>query len=130
MSFTRPDLPRLRHAVGAYAARLGVVGPRRGALLLAVNEVTDNVIRHAGGRGRLCLYREGRSVRCRVADDGPGFDLARVLGTAPDPARATGWGLWTVRELMDGLGVAPAHAHAPGPDAGRGAVVTLTVTLI
>ncbi|WP_050514465.1 ATP-binding protein [Streptomyces rimosus] len=122
--FTSADLPSLRVLMGAYAARLGLAGRRRDALLLSANELADNAIRHAGGGGRLALYRSGPLVCCRVSDSGPGFDASVIPECAPGLGSATGWGLWTVRQLTDGLEI----GRGDGGRA-RGAVVTCCVRL-
>ncbi|MFF3276281.1 ATP-binding protein [Streptomyces chrestomyceticus] len=123
--FTSADLPRVRGVLGEYAARLGLAGNRRNALLLSANELADNAIRHAGGGGLLTLYRRGALVCCRVSDSGPGFDLSVIPERPPGLAESTGWGLWTVRRLTDGLEVGPGS----GPGA-RGAVVTCCVQVV
>ncbi|KAA6214634.1 ATP-binding protein [Streptomyces albofaciens JCM 4342] len=122
--FTSAGLPRLRVLTGAYAAHLGLAGRGREALLLSANEVADNAIRHAGGGGRLALYRDGPLVCCRVCDDGPGFDPSVVPERAPGLGSPTGWGLWTVRQLTDGLEIGRGDG-----DRSRGAVVTFWVRL-
>ncbi|MEV5595859.1 ATP-binding protein [Streptomyces sp. NPDC052496] len=123
--FGPADLPRLRVALGAYATRLGLAGRRRNALLLSANELADNAIRHAGGGGLLRLYRRGALVCCRVSDSGPGFDLSVIPDRPPELGSTTGWGLWTVRQLTDGLEIAPGSGPRP-----RGAVVTCSVRLV
>ncbi|MEF3112381.1 ATP-binding protein [Streptomyces chrestomyceticus] len=123
--FTSADLSRLRVVLGEYAARLGLAGNRRNALLLSANELADNAIRHAGGGGQLTLYRRGALVCCRVSDNGPGFDASVIPERPPGLEESTGWGLWTVRRLTDGLEVGPGSA--PGA---RGAVVTCCVRVV
>ncbi|OKI10352.1 hypothetical protein A6A06_05770 [Streptomyces sp. CB02923] len=123
--FTSADLSRLRVVLGAYAARLGLAGRRHDALLLSANELADNAIRHAGGGGFLKLYRRGALVCCRVSDSGPGFDASVIPERPPGLGSSTGWGLWTVRQLTDGLEVGPGSGSRP-----RGAVVTCCVRLM
>ncbi|UNO40487.1 ATP-binding protein [Streptomyces sp. MST-110588] len=118
--FTAVDPPRLRARIGEYAARWGLSGRRRGGLLLSVNEVVDNAIRHAGGGGHLRLYQEDGLVRCRVSDHGPGFDASVIPSCAPPLDSTSGWGLWTAQRLTDGLEITSCA---------EGAVVTLSVLL-
>ncbi|MFH8745720.1 ATP-binding protein [Streptomyces rimosus] len=122
--FRSADLPRLRVLIGSYASRLGLAGHRRDALLVSANEVADNAIRHAGGGGRLALYRDGLLVCCRVSDSGPGFDASVIPDRAPKLGSAAGWGLWTVRQLTDSLEIGRGVGGRP-----RGAVVTFCVRL-
>jgi anti-sigma regulatory factor (Ser/Thr protein kinase) len=111
MRFTAADLPILRLRVADAGAAAGLDQARCDELVLAVYELACNAILHGGGGGGLLLSREGDSVRCRVADDGPGF-----VGTA---ARCGG-GLWLAEQLTDAIEI------DGGPEA-DGAVVTLMV---
>jgi anti-sigma regulatory factor (Ser/Thr protein kinase) len=73
---------------------------------LLVSELVTNAIRHAGLRDdeliKLVVVSGDRVLRIEVYDPGPGFEP-----TEPerDPARASGWGLYLVRELSDRWGV-------------------------
>jgi anti-sigma regulatory factor (Ser/Thr protein kinase) len=63
-------LVALRRLVSEFAATAGL-GPDRGAdLLLAVNEVAANTIRHTGGPGVLRIWRDGGAVVCELRDSG------------------------------------------------------------
>ena len=80
-------------------------------LRLLVSELVTNAVRHAGlGRGdriRLRVVVRERHVRVEVVDPGRGFTLRQPK---PDPARASGWGLYLVDELADRWGVDGAGA--------------------
>jgi two-component sensor histidine kinase len=112
MGFTGADLPRLRLRVGDAAAAAGLDESRCEELVLAVYELASNAILHGGGGGSLLLSRVDGSVRCRVADDGPGFV------DAAEP----GGGLWLARQLTDAIEIDGGAANGGG-----GAVVTLMV---
>jgi anti-sigma regulatory factor (Ser/Thr protein kinase) len=75
-------------------------------LRLLVSELVTNAVRHAGlGRGdsiRLVVDVRARAVRVEVHDPGRGF---APRPPRPDPARASGWGLYLVEELADRWGV-------------------------
>jgi anti-sigma regulatory factor (Ser/Thr protein kinase) len=75
-------------------------------LRLLVSELVTNAVRHAGlrrgDRIRLVVRVGDRDVRVEVHDPGRGF--AR-RPPSPDPARASGWGLYLVEELADRWGV-------------------------
>jgi signal transduction histidine kinase len=81
----------------------------------AVAEALENVRRHAGtGCARLVLRTEGDAVHVEVADDGRGFDPARV-----GPLR---FGLaWSVHDRMQAVG----GRAAVESETGRGTVVRL-----
>ncbi|MFK8848342.1 ATP-binding protein [Streptomyces sp. Ac-502] len=59
---------------------------------------------------------------CCVSDSGPGFDVSVIPERPPQLSSPTGWGLWTVRQLTDGLEVGPGSGPRP-----LGAVVTCCV---
>jgi anti-sigma regulatory factor (Ser/Thr protein kinase) len=75
-------------------------------LRLLVSELVTNAVRHAGlGRSdriRLLVDVRDRHVRVEVHDPGEGFT---PRAPEPDPARASGWGLYLVDELADRWGV-------------------------
>jgi anti-sigma regulatory factor (Ser/Thr protein kinase) len=97
----------------AAAARLALDGLGEGVppgrlrdLRLLVSELVTNAVRHAGlrrgDRIRLVVAVRGRDVRVEVHDPGHGFT---PRAPKPDPARASGWGLYLVDELADRWGV-------------------------
>lgn len=73
-------------------------------------EALTNVERHAGAsRVRVVLEVAGRTVRLVIADDGRGFDPARI-----DRPASGGIGLRNMRERIEHLGGQLAIASAPG----------------
>lgn len=91
-------------------------------VLMAVGEVVANACRH----GRVdtkpgvvelhCDRREGL-VAIRICDDGPGFDVGRVMESGvPDVLSQGGRGFFLMRQLMDKVDVESDHS---------GTVVTL-----
>jgi anti-sigma regulatory factor (Ser/Thr protein kinase) len=93
-----------RRAVSTLRER--VPAQRLDDLRLLVSEVVTNAIRHSGaGPGEgvgLRIVVTGSTVRVEVRDRGPGFIFRRA---SPDPARASGWGLYLVAELADRWGI-------------------------
>ena len=75
-------------------------------LRLLVSELVTNAVRHAGlgcgDRIRLLVDVRERRVHVEVHDPGRGFT---PRAPKPDPARASGWGLYLVDELADRWGV-------------------------
>jgi len=73
---------------------------------LMVSELVTNAIRHAGLSADdaivLVVVVGGDGLRIEVRDPGPGFEPREP---APDLGRASGWGLYLVRELADRWGV-------------------------
>jgi anti-sigma regulatory factor (Ser/Thr protein kinase) len=122
--FAREDVPKLRLRITECAAQVGLEEPRRSDFVLAVHEVACNAIEHGGGEGRLLLYRSGGALRCRVADNGPGFSEDVIPPEPPGLLSGEGGrGLWLTRQLTDRLEIAAGAAGA------MGAVVTLVVAL-
>jgi anti-sigma regulatory factor (Ser/Thr protein kinase) len=100
LAFGRLDLAQLRALVSqqALAAHFGY--DQVADLVLAVNEVATNSVRHAGGRGQLRVWRKDDELICEVRDHGHIADpLAGRL--RPDPAAPAGRGLWMVNQLCD-----------------------------
>lgn len=100
LEFSRDDLGRVRRVAGELAREAGLEDPRLADLVLAVNELAANSMRHAGGRGRLRVWREEDTLLCEVADEGHIADpLAGRLRQAH--GHGGGRGLWMVNHLCD-----------------------------
>jgi anti-sigma regulatory factor (Ser/Thr protein kinase) len=93
-----------RRAIDGFSARVPERRLRDGRLL--VSELVTNAVRHAGlaanDRIHLLVQVRGAVMRVEVRDPGSGF-VRRP--TPPDPARASGWGLYLVDELSDRWGM-------------------------
>lgn len=104
--FDGGSVTRIRHAVVKSAANAGLSGQQLDDFVLAVNELTTNAVRHAGGRGEIRLWSAGDAVFCEVADDGEGIPRGRVDGAdRPGPSATGGWGLWLARRLCDDVSI-------------------------
>jgi anti-sigma regulatory factor (Ser/Thr protein kinase) len=99
-----------RRALDGFADH--VPEPRMRDVRLLVSELVTNAVRHAGlapgDRIRLIVAVVAGSLRVEVHDPGSGFELRPPK---PDPARASGWGLYLVEELADRWGM---DGGAPG----------------
>lgn len=93
-------LPSLRAAVARRADRAGLGPQRREDLVLAVNELATNSIRHGGGAGTLTIWETAAALVCQVTDGGR---LADPLAgrVAPRPGQAGHYGLWLVHRMCD-----------------------------
>ena len=85
-------------------------------VLMAVGEVVANACRHGradSGRGRVqlqCGRRDHGVVVC-ISDDGPGFDVDRILHAGvPDVLSQGGRGFFLMRQLMDKVDVQSDHS--------------------
>ena len=100
VEFAAGSLYLLRQAVAA-----GMGEARAQDVVLAVNELASNAIRHGAGRGRLRMWDQDGAVCCQVEDAGRAPRGGRP-GAGAGPG-AAGWpyvhghGLWVVRLLAD-----------------------------
>jgi len=83
------------------AADAAAIDPARvGDLILVVNEVVTNSVRHGGGFGILRIWEEGSTLICEVSDRGRIVDPL-VGRRKPPPDRGSGFGLWLANQLCD-----------------------------
>lgn len=100
LSFVTGPLERLRALVAWEATQAGLGDERVADLLLAVNEVATNSLRHGGGEGLLRVWREPDAVVCQVSDRGRILDP--LVGRERPPAASTGGrGVWLANQLCD-----------------------------
>jgi anti-sigma regulatory factor (Ser/Thr protein kinase) len=109
LAFDTGMLEALRAFVAARAAEAQLDEDRRSDLVLAVNELATNSVRHAGGQGVLRLWRADSALICEVADRGA--ILEPLAGRRrPAAGQIGGHGLWVVNQLCDLVQVR-AFAH-------------------
>ncbi len=123
LEFAGGSLYVLRQAVAAHAAAAGMDEARTLDLVLALNELTSNAVRHGAGRGRLRMWTQDGALCCQVEDAGRAPRGGRPEAGAEAGAGwpyAHGHGLWLVRLLADQMSV------ASGPD---GTCVTVRFAL-
>jgi anti-sigma regulatory factor (Ser/Thr protein kinase) len=100
VAFRDGDLGLVRAFVTAAARRAGLQGNRLHDLVLAVNELVANTIRHAGGTGVLRTWSNGTTLFCEVAD--AGWIQDPLAGRSrPSEVRNCGRGLWIVNHVCD-----------------------------
>ena len=82
------------------AQAAGFSTARTGDLVLAVNEVATNSIRHGGGGGVLRVWQSDRALICEVADAGR---IADPLAGRQRPVsgQSGGHGLWLCNHICD-----------------------------
>jgi anti-sigma regulatory factor (Ser/Thr protein kinase) len=100
IAFTIDLLNEVRRFVWARAKRAGLMGQRAADVILAANELATNSVRHAGGDGRLLMWREDGTLVCEVRDAGHITDPL-VGQRRPTPEQPSGRGLWIVSQLSD-----------------------------
>lgn len=106
------ELSAMRHALAAALARSGVDAALRQALVLAVDEASTNIIRHAYGGPcdaliHLHLEREGDELRFELLDDAPCCDTAALHPRDLSDCRPGGLGINFIDSLMDHWSLAP-----------------------
>src|SRR5215471_3779530 len=93
------DLGPARRLVADHARRAGLGEERTVDLVLAVNEIAANTIRHTTGRGVLSIWPTPEEIVCQVHDQGEITDpLAGRVRHGPDDG---GHGLWLVNQVCD-----------------------------
>ena len=125
LTFDAGELKHIRALVAEQAAMAGLHPKRTAELVLAVNELTTNSVKHAGIGGRLYLWSESGEVICQVQDTGRMIDP--LAGRRRGRPGAGGFGLWMVNQLCDLVEVRTGGAgstvrvHARGSTAAPGA---------
>ena len=109
LAFDGSHLAGSRQFVSRRAADAGLSPARAYDLVLAVNEVLTNSIRHGGSSGTLRIWQEDDRLVCEIEDRGrlsdPLADRRR-----PDPEQPNGRGLWMANQLCDLVQLrSPAH---------------------
>jgi anti-sigma regulatory factor (Ser/Thr protein kinase) len=99
-AFGAGDLAAVRRLVARRARTAGLSVSRADDLVLAVNEVASNSIRHAGGTGTLRIWSDGDALLCEVRDRGR-LDDPLAGRKRPDFAEIGGQGLWITNQVCD-----------------------------
>jgi anti-sigma regulatory factor (Ser/Thr protein kinase) len=100
MTFEMGRLGAVRGFVSQNAESHGLDSTRTAELVLAVNEVATNSLRHAGGSGVLRMWRNAGSLICEVRDRGR-IEDPMVGRSRPNTDQTVGFGLWLVNALCD-----------------------------
>jgi anti-sigma regulatory factor (Ser/Thr protein kinase) len=100
LRFELADLARARALVSEHAARARLTVGQCGDVVLAVNEIATNSVRHGGGSGTLYSWHEPGRLTCQISDSGRIRDplAGRVR---PDADARQGRGLWMANQLCD-----------------------------
>jgi anti-sigma regulatory factor (Ser/Thr protein kinase) len=110
LAFASPDdLKAARRFVADHAGGEGIDPDRADGLVLAVDELVTNSLRHGGGRGVLRVWREDDYVVCEVSDAGRIADP--LVGRIPPPFdQPNGRGLWIANHFCDLLQIRSSSA--------------------
>jgi anti-sigma regulatory factor (Ser/Thr protein kinase) len=100
LSFGTGALGSIRALVSRRAVEHGLDSARTADVVLAVNEVATNSLRHGGGHGRLRVWQDGDALICEVQDRGR-IEQPLVGRERPPTEKDGGRGLWMVNQLCD-----------------------------
>jgi anti-sigma regulatory factor (Ser/Thr protein kinase) len=109
LAFDVRALACLRHAVAGWADEEVLDRGSAQDLILAVNELASNSVRHGGGRGTLRYWREAQALVCEVHDAGH-IEDPQVRLTRPGLDAHSGRGLWLVDQLCDEMQIRSSRA--------------------
>jgi anti-sigma regulatory factor (Ser/Thr protein kinase) len=99
MAFEQASLGAVRDIASSRALAAGLTAERAADLVLAVNELATNSVKHGGGQGILRVWLEPGAVICEVSDSG-GI-VEPLAGRQRPMARVGGHGLWLCNQLCD-----------------------------
>jgi anti-sigma regulatory factor (Ser/Thr protein kinase) len=100
LPFDAENLAELRSFAARHADAAGLDAARGSDLVLAVNEVATNSLRHGAGRGLLRVWREPRSLVCEVRDEGR-FNAPMAGRERPLVGQVGGYGMWLANQLCE-----------------------------
>ncbi len=99
-AFADEQLHAVRALARGVAAGHGLAADRVTDLVLAVNEIATNSIRHGGGAGVLRMWVDNGSLISEVADSGV-IDEPLLGRVRPEPDQEGGHGVWLATQLCD-----------------------------
>ena len=100
LRFDRNSLGAVRTLVSEEALRAGIDEARAGDLVMAVNEIATNSVRHGGGEGVLRLWSGAEWLLCEVADRGR-IDDPLVGRRPPTTEQRNGRGVWIANQVCE-----------------------------
>jgi anti-sigma regulatory factor (Ser/Thr protein kinase) len=100
LGFNAESLATVRRLVASRAADAGFGAARTNDLVLAVNEIATNSVRHGGGTGTLRVWVGTRWLVCEIEDRGS-IDDPLVGREEPTPDRPDGRGLWIANHVCE-----------------------------
>lgn len=99
MTFTADQLPAVRRFTAAHARRRRIDDDVIGDLVIAVNEIATNAVRHGSPTAGLRIWSDRDRLIAEIHDTGT-WAPATEPGTVPPPAGAEGgMGLWVARQI-------------------------------
>ncbi len=119
MHFTVDHLPGVRRFVAAHARKCGLDEDSIGDLVIAVNEIATNGVRHGSTKAELRMWASDGRVYAEVRDEG--HWVPSEAGDAPPTSDAEGgMGLWVTRQICSAVHIIAGE---------RGTIVRLEMPL-
>jgi anti-sigma regulatory factor (Ser/Thr protein kinase) len=100
LRFDMSNLDAVRGFVAVCANDVGMPRERRNDLVLAVNELATNSVRHGGGSGAVSTWLDHGTFVAEVTDHGQ-IDRPLAGRQTPHSGQVGGHGLWLVNQLCD-----------------------------
>ncbi len=102
MDFTVDHLPGVRRFVAVHARECGLDEESVGDLVIAVNEIATNGVRHGSPTAELHMWAADGRVVAEIRDEGHWEPCAE--GEEPPPSDAEGgMGLWVTRQICSAV---------------------------
>jgi len=102
MDFTVDHLPGVRRFVAAHARESGLDEESVGDLVIAVNEIATNGVRHGSPHAELHMWTSEGRVIAEIRDEGRW--IPSPAGEAPPSSDAEGgMGLWVTRQICSAV---------------------------
>jgi serine/threonine-protein kinase RsbW len=103
MDFTVDHLPGVRRFVAAHARRYGLGEDAIGDLVIAVNEIATNGVRHGSPMAELRMWSSGAAVFAEIRDHGSWTPSGTAGVTRPPDDAEGGMGLWVTRQICSAV---------------------------
>jgi anti-sigma regulatory factor (Ser/Thr protein kinase) len=100
LAFGGEELADVRRFVARRAQVAGLAATRGEDLVLAINEVATNSVRHGGGGGTLRTWQEDAALICEIRDRGR-LDDPLAGRRRPHGGQIGGYGLWLANQVCD-----------------------------
>lgn len=105
MKFTAEHLPGVRRFAEEHARRYKVDDGLIGDLVIAVNEIATNAVRHGSDHAELRMWTEDGRVIAEIHDSGTWYLSAAPGATPPPPEAEGGMGIWVARQICSAVSI-------------------------
>lgn len=103
MTFTADQLPAVRRFTAAHARRHRVHEDVIGDLVIAVNEIATNAVRHGSPTAGLRIWYDRDQMIAEIHDTGAWAPSAEPGANPPPIGAEGGMGLWVARQICSAV---------------------------